>query len=238
MAFSCFLGKIKDNLAILEGEEARHANVKRLRTGELIEVNDLKGNIYLCKVKEVSKKKVEAEVLEKLNPEQYKPKVQITLYLAVPNRPAKIDDLIEPLSQLGVSKLVPVITSRTAVKQKDIEKKLEKWGKISLNSIKQCKRLYPLEIEKPISLKDISPFGEEKIFFYEREREKTLKSLCKQNLDVKSIDVVIGNEGGFTEEEVSLLKEKGFKTYSLGNFILTMETAVVAGISQINLVLS
>ncbi len=237
MATPRFIGKVEDDAAILEGEEAKHANVKRIKTGEIIEINDLKGNVYLCKVRNVSKKKVKAEILEKLPTDSFQPKVEITLYLAIPNRPAKVDELIESLSQLGVSKLVPVLISRTAVKKKDVKKKLEKWRKIALNSIKQCKRLYPLSIEEPIGLGDIIPSGDLKVFFYEREREKTLKELCKESLNVKSVDVIIGNEGGFTEEEATVLIQKGFEPYSLGNLILTMETAVIAGISQLNLAL-
>jgi len=102
-----------------------------------------------------------------------------------------------------------VITERSAVKEKDVLKKIDRWKKIALNSIKQCRRLYPVEI---LNLK----------------KEKIKK--------VKSVAVFVGPEGGITDRELDILSKKGFRSASLGDYILKMETAVIVGVCQVNFV--
>ena len=227
-----FLGGVKNNIFFLKGEELKHAKVKRIKKGQVIEINDLKGNVFTGVVEEIGKNFIQGKVLEKLPVKEEKFLLQ--LFLGVPNRPSKIDDLIEPISQLGVSQFIPVITERTAVKEKDIIKKLDRWKKIALNSIKQCKRLYPVEILSPVKLKDIKTEAEKRIVFFEREKEFSLK---KENMKkVKSAAIFIGGEGGITDDEIDFLSKKGFRPASLGDYILKMETAVIVGVCQVNFV--
>ncbi len=236
MSYPRFIGRVENEIVVLEDEEFHHAvRVRRVKEGYKIEINDLRGNVYLAEVERIEKKRLIAKILEKIPVEEEE--IKITLYQCMPNHLSKIDDLIEPISELGVYKLVPVISKNTAVKERDIQKKINKWKKIAINSIKQCKRLYPLEIDNPVKLKDIHPNEKLKVLFYEREREKTLKEI-KLNKSLKTAAVVIGAEGGFEEEEVLILKEKGFETFSLGKNILRMETSVIVGICQVKFVLT
>ncbi len=230
MSYPIFIGKKEDGFLILDKDEAHHAFVKRIKPDYFIRVNDLNGHIYLAKVLEVSKKHLKAKILEELTTNETH--LKITLYLCAPNQLSKVDELIPFITELGVYRFIPVICKNSAVKEKDILKKIEKWKKITLNSIKQCERLYPVVIEKPIKLKDIPSDAELNVLFYEREKNDTLKNYCQ--LIVKKVNVVIGNEGGFTQDEVSILAEKGYKTLSLSENILKMETAVISSICQIN----
>lgn len=134
MAYPRFIGEIENNFAFLKEDELKHAKVRRIKEGYKIEINDLKGNIFLAQVEEMSKRYLKAKILEKLPSKELN--IKINLFLAVPNKPSKIDDLIEPISQLRTYSLTPVITKTSALKEKDISKKLEKWKKIALNSIK------------------------------------------------------------------------------------------------------
>ncbi|RUM57159.1 MAG: hypothetical protein DSY60_05320 [Persephonella sp.] len=228
-----FLGKKEDKFLILNDEELHHAKVRRIKLNEIIEVNTLDGNVYLGKVIEINKKFLKAEILEKLNVEESKS--SITLYQLMPNKLSKIDDIIEPISELGVDKFVPVIGKFSSVKEKDILKKFPKWEKKALNSIKQCKRAFPVKIEKPVKIKDINASSEFNIVFYEKERNKRLKDFLDKSF--QSVSVVIGGEGGFAEDEIKSLKEKGFITLSLGKNILRMETALITAIAQVQLIL-
>ncbi|GAB6072537.1 16S rRNA (uracil(1498)-N(3))-methyltransferase [Venenivibrio stagnispumantis] len=232
MSLPRFIAKVEDNIAYLEDEELHHAiKVKRLKEGDLLEINDLQGNIYKAKIIEINKKYAKLEIIEKIQQEEEK--LKTTLYLAVPYQLSKIDEIIDNISQLGVYKFVPVITKNCAIKEQDVIKKLEKWKKIAIQSIKQCKRVYPVVIEKPIKLDKIIDNYQLKIVFYEKEREKSLHDI-EMNKDITDIAVVIGNEGGFTEEEINLLLKKGFQKLKLCNNILRMETAIIVGICQIN----
>ncbi len=232
MSLPRFIGKIEKDRAILENEEFNHAKVRRIKEKSKIEINDLQGNVYLVEVISVEKRKIIGKILEKLPQEEEK--LDITLYLCMPNHLSKVDELIEPISELGVNTLVPVISTFSSIKENQLEKKIKKWKKIALNSIKQCKRLYPLTIDNPQKLTDIKPKGEYRFVFYEKEKINTLKDYLDK--EAKRIDILIGPEGGLTEEEIFHLKIKGFETASLGRYILRMETAVITAVCQVKFV--
>jgi len=234
MGYPRFIGKVEDGYVILTDEEFHHAKVKRIKKGYKIEVNDLSGNVYLSEVEEIGKRYIKARILEKLKIEEQN--LKTLLYLCMPNHLSKVDDLIEPISELGVYKLVPVISKNSAVKSKDVLKKIKKWEKIALNSIKQCERLFPLKISEPIKFFDINLDTDIGFIFYEREKKETLKNYIKENVD--SVSIIIGAEGGITDEELNFAKKEGFKSVSLGKYILRMETAVISGVCQVNFVFS
>ncbi len=230
MSYPTFIGKKEGDFLYLIEDEAKHAYVRRVKPGYLIQVNDLNGNIYLGEVLEVSKKKLKAKFLKKIDVEDLK--LQINLNLCVPNQLSKVDDLIPYLTELGVYKLTPVLCKNSALKEKDVLKKLEKWQKISINSIKQCKRLFPLKIDFPKNIDNIEASSDFNAVFYEREKNQSIKQYC--HLTPSSVSIVIGNEGGFSDDEIKILKDKGFKSLSLGKLILRMETAVITSVCQIN----
>jgi len=234
MSLPRFIGEKEGNYLILKDQECNHAvKVLRVKQNDLIEINTLDGNFYLAKVEDISKNQLIALPIEKIpiKEEEFK----ITLYQCMPNQLSKIDEIIEPLSQLGVYKLVPVISKNSAVKEQDVNKKLEKWQRKALNSIKQCKRPFPLIIEKPIKLYNIKSNDELKVVFYEKEKQNKVKKFMNKTL--KTVSVFIGNEGGFKEEEIEYLKKGGFVPLSLGDHILKMETAIIIGICQIKCIL-
>jgi len=232
MKMDRFIGKVEKERFILAEEEFHHAKVKRVKKGQKIEINDLSGSIYLGVVENIDKKHITGRILKKLLVEEED--FYLELFLGMPNRLSKVDDLIEPVSQLGVSCFIPVITQNTAVKEKDILKKIPKWEKIALNSIKQCRRLFPVEIKKPVYLKEIKTDTEKRIVFYEKEKKFSLKD--EKRKKIKTASIFIGAEGGITEKEIKILKEKKFKPASLGRYTLKMETAVITGICQVNFV--
>ena len=232
MGYPRFIGSVKDNRFFITDEEFHHAKVRRVKEGFKIEINDLQGNVYLGQIEKIGKKSIEGIILEKIP--QQEPHLNIQLFLAMPNKLSKIDELIEPITELGVAELIPVISKNTAVKQSDVIKKISKWEKISLNSIKQCKRLFPIKIHQPIYPNQIQTDAREKIVFYEKEKNRTMKEFLNKTAD--SVAIYIGAEGGITEKEIKLLTEKGFLTVSLGNLILRMETAVISAVCQTNFI--
>ena len=234
MSYPLFIGKFEDDFLVLTDEELHHAvKVRRLKEGDKIEVNDLQGNIYLGEIVKIEKNKAIVRPIKKQ--EIKTPEYKITLYQCMPNQLSKIDDIIEPISQLGVDRFVPVLCKNSAVKQSDVEKKLLKWEKIALNSIKQCRRLYPLSIDKPIKLSNINNYDDLKVVFYEKEYVRKTKDLIGKSY--QNCSIVIGNEGGFEEFEIKELVSKGFLSLSLGDYILKMETAIIVGICQIKMIL-
>ena len=143
----------------------------------------------------------------------------------------KLEWIIQKCTELGISEIVPVITDRVIVKldEKSTSKKLERWNKIALEASKQSGRQKVPEVKKPINLKNlvenISKY-DILLFPYECEKETTLKSALR-NLDkkCKNIAILIGPEGGFSEEEVELFHFENVKQVTLGPRILRTETA-------------
>lgn len=233
MGLPCLIGKIIDNKIVIEGQEHHHAiNVLRLNINDKIEVNDLNGNYLIGTINKIEKQYLTATIDKTLI--KTLPKINITLYQCIPNKLSKIDELIEPISQLNVTTFIPVISNFCILKAKDIQKKLQKWEKIAIQSIKQCKRLYPLSVHNPQKLLDINSNESLKIVFYENEKNRTLKDLSTKN--VESIAVVIGPEGGFSENEIIHLQEKGFIALNLSTNILRTEVATIAALAQIELI--
>ncbi|OSS41609.1 Ribosomal RNA small subunit methyltransferase E [Desulfurella amilsii] len=233
MSLPCFIGKILDNKIIIEGQEYHHAiNVKRLKIDDKIEVNNLNGNYLIGTISKIEKKYFIATIDRTI--EKALPHINVTLYQCLPNKLSVIDELIEPISQLNVATFVPTISDFSRLKLKDIQKKMLKWEKIAVQSLKQCKRLYPLTIQNPQKLPNIDSKESLKIVFYENEKNKTLKDLPVKNIE--SVAVAIGPEGGFNENEITVLQKKGFVALSLSTNILKAEVATIAALAQIELI--
>ena len=143
----------------------------------------------------------------------------------------KMDFLVQKVSELGITKIVPVITERTVVKIVDAkkeEKKQERWQKIALEACKQCGRSRIPEITKAVKLKEAQKYFsacDEKLVCYEEEKTQ---SIVKTVNKAKCLGYFIGPEGGITEDEHKYLKEQGFVSVSLGKRILRAETAAIA----------
>ncbi len=140
--------------------------------------------------------------------------------------------LLQKASELGASKVVPLITKRTiiSIEEKDLNKKLDRWNKLTLEACQQCNRDSLCEVVAPIRLTDIDLYQQQvNVVAYEKETETRLIDV----LDDGSICFVVGPEGGLEESEVALLQEKGFQSVSLGNRILRAETASMFVLSVI-----
>ena len=221
-----FFGRVLQKRATIESD-FKHLKVKRIKEGDLIEVIDERSlKPFLGKVIKITKKRAEVEVLQELPLNV--PKVFIRLYQCVPVKLSTFDEIVEMVSQVGVSEIVPVISKRSFNKVSTLREKLERWNRIALESVKQCGRHRPLKVLPPLKLEEIEPLKEGlNLFPFERESSKLLAEELLLNKTAKVVALVIGPEGGFAKEEADLLEEKGFKPVSLGNFILKAQTAAV-----------
>jgi 16S rRNA (uracil1498-N3)-methyltransferase len=125
-----------------------------------------------------------------------------------------------------------VISARTIKRSNEVKKR---WLEIIKTATKQCGRSDIMNISEPIAYSDIfiGNSSELKIIFYENSLNKITKELFKP---IKNISIVIGPEGGFTEEEVSLANENGFIDLSLGDTVLRSSTALILSIGMTKLI--
>lgn len=224
--------QIKNELAIITGSDYKHiTKVLRLKEEDQIYLFDDSSTEYSGKITEINSKEIIITIHDSWKT-QTESDLQIDLYQSI-IKPNKMDLIVQKATELGVSNLILVTTERT---QKNLQPKVERLNKISVESAKQCRRSKPPVVSETNSFKEALSSDSEydlKIILYENS-EKSLKSYLKNySKDVDRISVLIGPEGGFTEEEVNLAKKHGYISLGLGNRILRAETAAITIVSLI-----
>jgi 16S rRNA (uracil1498-N3)-methyltransferase len=216
---------IEGNLIkIIDKNDINHLkNSFRMKEGELVRAVDGEYE-YLCKLIEIEKKELTLEIIEKKQNNNSE-NILIDAGIAILKND-KMDLVIQKLTEIGVNKIIPLITKRSVVK---IYEKKDKWDLIAKEALKQCQGIKFLEIDQPLKLKEIDFKKYDLIVVpYEAAEENTLKNLLKKRgHHSKKILYIIGPEGGFESEEIEYLKEKGCKIVTLGKRILRAETAAI-----------
>jgi len=215
--------KSHKNSFLIEDSELKHLKVRRIKLGEKIGVI-YQGKLYLCSLSSISRDSATADIIEPLNIEE--PPLKITLYQCIPQELKTMDFIIQKSVEIGVSRVVPVISEFSFSNADTLLKRLERWKRIVNESMKQCARPQPLIISEPISIREIEPGDGLNIIFHNGSSSMAI-DLIKSEL--KEAKVVTGPEGGFTEGELKLLFEKGFEPVKLGPYILRTETASIVG---------
>lgn len=225
---------IQNGIISLTGEDLKHLRqVLRLESGDIIRVFDGNGNEYEAELLTVEKNIAKAKVLFSFRSET-EPKTRVTLFQGLP-KGEKMDLIIQKAVELGVYKIVPVITQRSIVQldKKDREKKAERWSKIAREATKQCRRATVPEITPPINFDEAINHHdkyEASLLLYENEEKKCLKELlkCYTISNISNIALYIGSEGGFSEQEVERCIALGYNVAGLGKRILRAETAAIS----------
>ncbi|MFA4988729.1 MAG: RsmE family RNA methyltransferase [Candidatus Omnitrophota bacterium] len=234
-----FVDKIKEgekSLVLNDPVQVHHLkDVLRIRVSEPVVVCDGSGSEYLGVVSEIEDKNV--RLLLRGKKMRGGPGASITVACAIPKN-AKMDDIVDKLTQLGVECIIPLETERVIVRL-DKEKKayrLQRWEKIALSSARQSQRARLVKIEPVSSLDDVlsssSIFDLKIIPTLEGDR-KLLKDVAGGKRG--RIIVLIGPEGDFTPAEISSAKKAGFLPVSLGDNVLRVDTAAIAVASFIRL---
>jgi 16S rRNA (uracil1498-N3)-methyltransferase len=207
-------------------------DVLRMKVRDKLELLDGTGMVYEAEIKEIKKEKIVCEIVESGN-SKVESRTQITLAQALP-KASKMDFVIEKCVELGVHRIIPVLTERTVGKNA----KLDRWRKLAKEAAEQSGRTIIPEIAE---LTDFSSVLKMKgrydlaLLPWELEKERTLKQSLKSLLlpQFPQILVLIGPEGGFSQAEVKQAQATGWQTVSLGKRILRTETAGMAVLSTI-----
>ncbi|MEO8210422.1 MAG: RsmE family RNA methyltransferase, partial [bacterium] len=198
--------------------------VLRKRAGERLTVTDGERNIYYCEILKIEKDKLFCEILgQDFN--LFEPGINVTLCLSPLRNPSRFEFAIEKAVELGVTGIQPVITEFTVNKNSYSKQKLDRLNKIIIGAMGQSQRCYLPKLYNSISLTELMASQNEtdnKIVMYESSDDNS-----KSNLDKNSNDVLllIGPEGGFSKDEIILLKKNEWQVKSLGNRKLRSETA-------------
>jgi 16S rRNA (uracil1498-N3)-methyltransferase len=223
MRVARFFVEALEDAVTLPPEESHHASdVLRLRAGDEVELFDGRGGAARYTLAEKTKRGLALALVSRVQ-ESREPLVAVTLAFAPP-RPKRTLALIEKATELGVARFVPLETRRTRAALPS--KAIEKLRRRAIEACKQCGR-------------NVVPFfGESMPLASLVEREKAEVRLLPDTRDArplktalraaKTVLYAIGPEGGFEDDERSLLRRAGFEPVTLGRSILRVETAAVA----------
>ena len=228
-----FIDKKVDNFFIAHNQVAfQMVKVLRYKPGQKIEVV-YKKEPFLCEIDKISTQEVQVKILSQIT-ETREPSIVVDLYISLLKKD-KFEMAIQKATELGVSNIIPVITSRTIIKiaQKSIDKKISRWKSILKEASEQCRRTIIPYIASPININQISQQNDLSLVCYEDEKHSNDIKKVLKNFQGEKISLFIGPEGGISLEEIQKLKEKGFKSISLGKRILRAETATIFAISTI-----
>ncbi len=210
----------------LGASEARHASrALRYRKGDPIRVTDGKGSLYEGTVSEITPKRVILEWEEKS--QESPPRPDCVLGMGVIKKRDRLEFAVEKAVELGVSGIA-LFRSRHTVKE---NVRLDRLESAVLSAMKQSLRCWLPEVElfdSPEAV--IGRFGSRKILLAHRESEGKIPARASVN---GKYLLLVGPEGGFSEEEVGRLGERGARAVSLGDHRLRTETAAVVLLDRV-----
>jgi 16S rRNA (uracil1498-N3)-methyltransferase len=216
----------------LEGSAANHiARVLRLREGDSLTLFDGRGGEYSARVTGFRRDAVQVEVREHQDVER-ESSLGLTLVQGI-SRGERMDWVMQKATELGVTRIIPAIAERTVVKldERQGEKKLQHWRAIVVSACEQCGRNRVPEVAAPVA-------------FYEAVRSidpavtRVLLSpagtISARELERPShIAMLIGPEGGLSDNEQEAAVAAGFLQVRMGPRILRTETAAIAALAAL-----
>jgi 16S rRNA (uracil1498-N3)-methyltransferase len=222
--------EVSGNRAALTGEHADHLiRVLRVRVGQEFDIV-ASGVVRRGRVSDVADARVEFELGEEIRSSR---SASVELLLAI----FKFDRMewaIEKCTELGVSKIVPLIARRTDAHLATASmKRVERWRRIAVQAAEQSRRTAPLEVSNPIKVREaVAAPGKIYIVLSESEQETRLRDVLFSG-ETKEIALAIGPEGGWTEDELKFFRDGGWTSATLGSTILRAETAAIAATSVV-----
>lgn len=222
--------KENDKLFLINDDIYHITRVMRMKDNDKIEViydNDL----YICNV--IINELPWVDIISK---EEGKIEDK-EIILAIPLlKEQKMDLVLQKATELGVTKIIPVIMERSIVKIDDSKevKKIDRWSKICKEASEQSKRNSIPVISNIMTLKELVKEEGIKIVCSTIEKENNLKKFLTEHKNYDKIIIVVGSEGGISSKEEEYLVSEGFTRVSLGKRIMRVETVPIFILSALN----
>jgi 16S rRNA (uracil1498-N3)-methyltransferase len=223
-------------VVVLSEEESRHLrDVLRLRAGEEAFVFDGEGREFACVVTAPGGRREPArlEVHSPASPPHPESPLSLTLAVAL-LKGEKFDLVVQKATELGVSRIVPVLTKRADVRlrdERDADGRVERWRRHALEAAKQSGRAVVPPVTAPVafdSLVGAQGEGATRLLFAERGGGALDTLVDETHAPPASAVALVGPEGGWDEDELLLAREWGWTLVTLGGRTLRAETAAIA----------
>ena len=231
--------QVQQGQIVITGQDVNHiGNVLRMKPGEKVRISDSNEHSYFCRITEITEDEVIAAIEEKdeLGTEFAH---KVYLFQGLP-KSDKLELIIQKAVELGVYEIIPVEMKYCVVRldDKKKEKKRERWQAIAKSAAKQAKRSRIPEVHPVMSYDKAVEYAKNCqlcLVPYENERGmKGTREVLKKIEPGMDISVMIGPEGGFSEEEIEMVREE-MEVLSLGKRILRTDTAAITVMSMLML---
>ena len=227
----------------ITGADRRHMkDVLRMKSGEDVQINDSAGWRYDCRLQSYGDADAVLKILGRF-PGDTDPRYEITVYQGLP-KSDKMDSIIQKCTELGASRIVPVVCARSVVRfrdEGDAGRKIQRWAKIAKEAAKQSGRNRIPVVDGPLSLGEAAAeaaMADVRFLAWECEDGRTVRQVLRDDEgrtvhEVRSVAFLIGPEGGFDAAEVETARKAGLLTATLGKRILRTETAAPAVLAML-----
>ena len=224
-----FFSEINDNKVIFSADEKKHlTKVLRKQEGDIISAIDGKGYLYSTKINSLDKNSSLIEIIKK---EKKKKKHNYHLHIGIaPTKNiSRFEWFLEKATEIGIDEITPIICNRSERKKINIQR----CNRILISSIKQSLKFYKPKLNVPSNFSDFinEKLEGDKLIAHCLKTEKNKINKSK----LKKYTILIGPEGDFTENEISLALKNGFKATTLGKSRLRTETAGIIATHSVNL---
>ena len=223
----------EDTQVFLDPDESHHLlNVLRLRVGDLVELFDGSGCLFVGEIVAPGKR---AGIALK---SRQRPPVADTPPVIVCQgdlKGGKIDFLVEKCTELGVARFIPFTACRSQGRQdpERLQRRRQRRQSIVKKACKQCGRLTLMEVDQDIGFSELLAAGlsptMHRVMLWEKADALTLKDVIGS--DPQPVCLMFGPEGGFADKEAEQALSAGWQPVSLGGLILRAETATIAAVA-------
>ncbi len=225
----------KAQFIVLEGENAAHAKVLRLKNGEAVTVCDGSGTDYACTVSDVSDGRISL-VVNGADASCSEAPVHVSVYMGFA-KSDKFEHVIQKATELGAYEIVAFPCNRCVSRpdDKSLAKKSERWQKIAASAAEQSRRGVIPQVRAVTSYAEAirqASQADLPVLFYENEHANTFRAAIEEQ-PFTTAALLTGPEGGFEEAEVEQAAQAGVKICTLGSRILRCETAPLCALSAL-----
>lgn len=232
--------KLGGQAAYLDEDESRHmTQVMRLKPGDTIVVFDGQGHEYQACYESLQGRLCQVHIIDLIRREA-RPSIRLALAQGIP-KGDKMDTIIQKAVEIGVDSIYPVIGKRSVVQlnQEKRARKRQRWELIAREACKQCRRSWLPNILEPLSLTELlnAMAYNPGIVLYEKETETGLREILQTGSWLmpreETLYLLIGPEGGWDDDEITIMRQHNLHTASLGPRILRTETAGLVAASLV-----
>ena len=222
---------ITENTTGLLSKEHTHyvVNVMRLKRGSNINFFNKDGE-WLSEIVFLDRDRVEVKFLNKLKEPSKNSNIELAICLV---KKSPMETILQKATELGVSKIIPIVSERTEVKELNFERA----NRIVVEATEQSNQLIPPQISEVTKLKDFLKDlgGSSKLLFADVNSKDKLKAEALK--EAKTLSVLIGPEGDFSPSERELiLANSEVVPFTISRNILRSDTAVISAISLVNFI--